>query len=148
MSDKQSDIFNDEPQPAPKPSTMTELFGEVISSYSRAQAIDDGQLIDVSETAREAGIKFPTVVTAGVWETCVAVTPKLKGQGQSIAGRLWDVLFVLSAMVRAGRGGGDRIDYSISVRTPKGLRTVQLIGHCGPGDTAAPVITIMLPGED
>jgi hypothetical protein len=32
---------------------------ELIHSYSRAQAIADGVLIDVSETAKEVGIVFP-----------------------------------------------------------------------------------------
>ena len=40
-----------------------ELFGEVISSYSRAQAIEDGVLVDVSSVAREAGINFPIALT-------------------------------------------------------------------------------------
>lgn len=34
--------------------TITEVFGEVIHSYTRAQAIADGVLVDISETAREA----------------------------------------------------------------------------------------------
>jgi uncharacterized protein YunC (DUF1805 family) len=38
-------------------------FGEVIHAYTRAQAIEDGTLVDVTETAKEAGIKYPTAVT-------------------------------------------------------------------------------------
>ena len=40
---------------------IDELFGEVISSYSRAQAIDEGVLVDVSQSseAKECGFKFP-----------------------------------------------------------------------------------------
>ena len=48
--------------------TKNNIFGDVIYQYTRAQAIEDGVLIDVSETAREAGITFPTAVTAAVWE--------------------------------------------------------------------------------
>ena len=36
---------------------------EMISSYSRAQAIEDGVLVDITPLAREAGFKFPCVVT-------------------------------------------------------------------------------------
>lgn len=36
---------------------------EVISTYSRNQAIEDGVLIDVSDTARDFGYKAPVVVT-------------------------------------------------------------------------------------
>ena len=35
----------------------------VISSYTRAEAIEDGVLVDVSKVAREAGIKYPVAVT-------------------------------------------------------------------------------------
>ena len=46
---------------------------DLISSYTRAQAIADGQLIDVSEMAREAGIRYPVALTATVWARCVEV---------------------------------------------------------------------------
>ena len=35
----------------------------VISAYSRNQAIDDGFLVDVSDTAREAGFSIPVALT-------------------------------------------------------------------------------------
>ena len=40
-------------------STGSPFFGEVVYSYSRAQALADGVLIDVSDTAREAGFRWP-----------------------------------------------------------------------------------------
>ena len=60
--------------------TMDELFGPLISEYSRAQALDDGVLVDVSTTAREAGIRFPMALTRAVWESCVEVPRNAKGQ--------------------------------------------------------------------
>ena len=45
----------------------------VIFSYTRAQAIADGVLIDATELAKEAGFRIPVAVTAGVWGECVAV---------------------------------------------------------------------------
>ena len=44
----------------------------LIFSYTRAQAIADGVLVDVSELAKQAGFRFPVAVTAGVWAECVA----------------------------------------------------------------------------
>ena len=61
-------------------SEREEIFGPVISEYSRAQAIEDGVLVDVSETAREAGIRFPLALTRAVWESCVEVPRNRKGQ--------------------------------------------------------------------
>lgn len=37
---------------------------EVVSAYSRAQAIEDGVLIDITDTAKKAGIEIPTAITA------------------------------------------------------------------------------------
>ena len=70
--------------------TKNSPFGDVIYQHTRAQAIEDGMLIDVTETAREAGITFPTALTAAVWERCVAVPEKAPCQDEM--GRLWDVL--------------------------------------------------------
>ena len=46
---------------------------DLIHRYTRADAIRDGVLIDVSETAREAGIRWPVALTAAAWAQCVAV---------------------------------------------------------------------------
>lgn len=134
-------------------SSIDDIFGPVISSYSRAQAIDDGVLVDVSETAREAGIAFPVAVTRAVWEDCCEWTEtdaKAKPIWQSVRGRLWDVVSMLRFAIRA-RGNRDQLLYRLS-RIPRpghgAKRLVTLKSICGPSDDAAPVITIMLPEED
>lgn len=126
---------------------------EVISSYTRAEAIEDGVLVDVSETAREAGITYPVAVTRAVWEDCCEWTDadaKVKHGGQSVRGRLWDVVSMLGFAIRSG-GRGDRLLYRLT-RIPRpghgAKRLVTLKSICGPGDDAEPVITIMLPEED
>ena len=50
------------------------IFGEVISIYTRAQALADGILIDAGSMAREAGFKWPVAITVAAWEDCVAWT--------------------------------------------------------------------------
>jgi hypothetical protein len=47
------------------------FFGEVISVYTRAQALADGVLIDAGAMAREAGFRWPVAITAGAWSDCV-----------------------------------------------------------------------------
>ena len=49
-----------------------ELFGPVISSYSRAQAIEDGVLIDITEQARQQRFVFPMAMTSALWDRCTA----------------------------------------------------------------------------
>jgi hypothetical protein len=121
--------------------TTDNLFGEVISSYSRAQALEDGVLVDVTETAREAGIKYPVALTRAVFEKCVALPKRYRGL-EDERGRLWDVLSMFR--FAAHRNDADTLHYQLIVSR----RTVTLKAVCGPGDTPEPVITIMLPEED
>ena len=46
--------------------TTDDIFGEVIYSYTRAQAIEDGVLADASKMAREAGFRIPVAISTGV----------------------------------------------------------------------------------
>lgn len=48
------------------------ILGRVISVYTRAQALDNGVLIDVGPMAREAGFCWPVVITAAAWMDRVA----------------------------------------------------------------------------
>ena len=123
---------------------MDEGF-EVISSYSRAQAIEDGVLVDVSKLAREAGIKYPVAVTAGVQ----AILNDIGDSGcQSYEGRAWDLL----TMFRFGltKSKGDTIYFSALFLMQDGKHEeIKFWAKCGPGDDAvSPVITIMLTSED
>ena len=119
-------------------SMAAEIFGEPICCYSRAQALEDGVLMDVSERARRAGIKYPTACTHGVW-SLIGTMPESCTAEESV--RLAEVLAALLAAIRrGGTRGTDRVHFE--------ALGASLWAHCGPGDTAAPVITIMLEGED
>src|SRR3990167_8912386 len=76
------------------------VFGDVIYAYSRAQAIEDGVLVDVSETAREAGFKFPVAVTRTLWNGYITPLEESRKWGQSESGRLWDVVYMLMQETR------------------------------------------------
>ena len=65
-------------------------FGPVIYSYTRAQAIADGVQVEVTETAKEAGITFPVFLTRAVFDAYVAVPDGVTGQDE--AGRLFDLI--------------------------------------------------------
>jgi hypothetical protein len=119
---------------------------DLIHSYTRADAIADGTLIDVSSVATEAGIRFPVALTAAVWARCVAVPPGVHCQDE--AGRLWDVVWMLRCAVT--RAGGNVVPFALHVRNDNRERTpplVRLKAVCGPGDQGEPVITVMLPEE-
>jgi hypothetical protein len=121
----------------------------LIFSYTRAQAIADGVLIDVSELAKEAGFRFPVALTCGVWAECVEVPDGVAGQDET--GRLWDVLNMLRFAIARQKSDAERVDFAVHVRNDNregDPPLVHLYALCGPGDDAAPVITVMLPTED
>jgi hypothetical protein len=39
--------------------------------HTRTQAIEDGVLVDVSKTAKEAGFLYPVEITSAAWADCV-----------------------------------------------------------------------------
>jgi hypothetical protein len=132
--------------------TMRDPFwqdADLIHTYTRAQALADGVLVDISPLAQEAGFRYPVAVTAAVWRL-LEPSDDLARLGQSATGRAWDVLQVLRTAIRH-RGHSDRIHFTplfildAAHPTP---RPVQLWAVCGPGDDAAPVITVMCEGEE
>ena len=120
----------------------------VIFRYTRAQAIDDGVLIDLSSWARETGFTIPVACTAAVWNQYIVPPEGTRELGQSERGRAHDVLWMLFCAIRRSRGG-DRLLYKlIFLQAPNRHETVQLKTVCGPGDDGEPVLTVMEPHED
>ncbi len=127
-----------------------EPFGPVIYSYTRAQAVADGVQVDVSKTAREAGISFPVFLTRTVFDSFVAVPPGVTAQDE--AGRLWDILWMLRFAIVRARPGVQRIPVALYVRQSNSKRPqlIKLVATCGPLDIddPQPAITVMMPDED
>jgi hypothetical protein len=127
-------------------------LGPAIYGYSRAQAIADGVLVDVTTMSRQAGFNVPVALTSAAWSDCVEWfdDDSSRQVHQDESGRLWDVLWM--AHLAARRAHGDVVAFEL-YRVPRGgrgrvPRKVTLQMHIGPGDEAEPVITLMLPGED
>ena len=125
---------------------------EVIYSYTRSQALEDGVLVDATQIAMEAGFRYPIAITADLH---ARITPneREKALGQSYEGRLWDVLFLASFAARRV-GMADRGSFEVSLfeadeapphRTHR--RTLPLWMVIGPGDQGEPVITIGFPED-
>lgn len=121
---------------------------DVISIYTRAQAIEDGVLVDVSEVAKEAGIRYPVTVTSRVWGEVITPDERSRPYGQSEAGRLWDLLTVLRFRASIDRGGSQLLVTFLVIMKEQQRRNITLKAICGPGDHSEPVITIMFPEED
>ena len=124
-------------------------FGDVIYSYTRAQAVADGGQVDVSTVAAEAGIRFPVFLTRSVFDAYVTVPPNVSGQ--DAAGRLWDIVWMLRFAIRKARPGQSRLPFALYVRNDNlAPRLVNLVAMCGPLDIddPQPAITVMMPDED
>lgn len=129
---------------------MSDPFGDLIYSYTRKQAIEDGVLIDVTETAKNAGFAVPVALTAGAWSEAVSTEnkePRYCGCG-SETGRLMDVLSMLRFSILMAEQGQRQVNYSVFVTGSGKARKVNLKAIIGPGDSGEPVMTIMLPHED
>lgn len=114
---------------------------DLIFSYSRAQAIRDGVLVNLSSRAKSLGYRVPVAVTAALYE---AVTVGAKDEAETSA-RLDLLLVALRDSIAGNPGAGDRLDFVLKALSLPPLNAWAL---CGPGDTPDPVLTVMLPHED
>jgi hypothetical protein len=144
---------------------------DIIDSYTRRQAIEDGVLVQLSgpgyqgdqwipAMVAEAGFRYPVAMTRTAF--CRHVSP-LEGDNEKLApcqdirGRLWDVLWMLKLAIRRGLGGEivrfclrvvPNVPANYAKPNPPKPKLVQLKAVCGPDDDGSPCLTIMLPEED
>lgn len=135
---------------------------DIIYSYSRSQAIEDGVLVDIDKAEigngdtglslrKEAGIKFPIAMTS-TFLAQLAPSDDEQKNGQSLTGRLWDLFSIFKYTAKTSAKKDDTmITFMIVHKITNGRgRNVKLPFKvvCGPGDDMAPVLTIMHPNED
>lgn len=116
-------------------------FGDPIYSYSRAQALADGVLVDLShvDSSRQHW-KYPFACTSTVW---AIIEQALEIPGQDIAGICHDIA-TMAKLAIPGSKNREQILFDVLITGTK----LRLKLHIGPGDTLAPVLTLMLPYED
>ncbi|MGD2158513.1 MAG: DNA repair protein RadC [Anaerolineales bacterium] len=124
---------------------------EIIHTYTRAQALEDGVLVDVSSMAQEAGFRFPAAITTDL-HTQLTPTEVEVDRGQSYEGQLWDVLFSASMAARRVEKT-DRVAFKALLaevrddRSKPQLTTLNLWVVIGPGDQGEAVITLGFPQD-
>ncbi|KRC43143.1 hypothetical protein ASE15_03375 [Oerskovia sp. Root22] len=132
---------------------VVEFFGgQVIHVYTRAQAITDGVLVDITTTAREAGFTWPVAITAAAHARTIA-WDQTNGAMQDTEGRAWDVARMAVLAARTTGPGECTADFGVFVvpNTPGGAAEAALVPltlHVGAGEDGEPVLTITLRGED
>lgn len=143
---------------------MHELFGEPIHTYTRAQALEDGTLVDLTEWASGekgfgGGFRWPLAVTAAVWQDLNNIPVWAQGW-QDVRGRAHDLLWMASVAVRRAKGDAREVLFDVVLAVggdPEpadgrddgdwgSTRTYKLV--CGPSDDGSPCLTIVRPDED
>jgi len=121
---------------------------EVIHRYTRAQAIEDGALVDLTAQARTCGFTVPVAMTATLFADCEAWARGSDwGRGEPTPEQFvqWLLCFACET-IRVSRAiNTDRLTLPLAhfAGCPKSA-----VLHIGPGDDAEPVITLMYPGEE
>lgn len=130
----------------PDPGETMAIFGETICSYTREQAIEDGELVDVTEWASaekgfHGGFTIPVALTRSAWAAIEMIPTALEGIAD-VRGRAHDVLWMASLATRR-TNGESRVGFKV-ILPSKGTRTRNrtLFVDIGPGDAGEPVVTI------
>lgn len=127
---------------------------DLIDSYTRADAIEDGALVDVSAAARSAGFRIPVAVTRSVWFDCIEwgqSDTDRTGQWDTQALRLERLLRCAAAIARQRRENNSAprpFQINRIARTGPTSRTASLVLRISGGDQWEPVITITHENED
>jgi hypothetical protein len=139
-------------EPIP-PAIEHPLFGPVIHSYTRAEAIQDGVLINLGMFVSQGrpvlelvGLRFPVAMTSAAYELVIGERDGALLDGAIVTRRVIYFLSVLKRAILSREAGQDptRLEFTC---TNAELKIIALKSICGPGDNAEPVITVMLPRE-
>jgi hypothetical protein len=128
------------------------LFGPMIYAYTRAQAIQDGVLVDVTETSKEVGFKLPVAITEALHNR-LTPTKADASLGQDYDGRLWNVLWLAAFTIKLADPGTDTVAFTVTQQEvePKSGQPhsvdIRLRVVCGPGDENELVFTIGFPDD-
>ena len=139
---------SDSPNPPNSPDSDS-VFGSVIYAYTRAQALADGVLVDLSKLAHEAGFRWPVAVTERLYHAYIVPSFDLVADGQSIDGRAWDLLTDLRYAV-SSKPQSSELHFSVLFLMTPGHDpiSIKLKAVCDHGDDGSPVVTVMLLDED
>lgn len=124
-----------------------ELWGKIVFNYTRADALRDGVLLDISTTAQLcAQLQIPTAVTVGLWEA-LAPGEAFDARDERVKSVLYGLLFASAGLVP------NRIVATSTAQIMLfGLmldnKPVELKALAHRDETGQPVCTLMLAAED
>lgn len=120
---------------------------ELIYSYSRRQALEDGVLLDISQDAKESGFKVPVAVSDNLYHQYIKPPEGLEGEGQSLRGRLHDVLHMLRVAIASNKNEPMLFFEVLFLMHHGHHEKVMLFAEIGPDDDGKACMTICLPDD-
>lgn len=121
----------------------------VIYSYTREQAIEDGVLVDLTREAQESGFKIPVAMSSGLYFRYVKPSKALEAEGQSVQARLNDV-FLLLRFAAKDRWDGSRVEFEVLFQVGEGpsFQKVSCVAAVEGDSDGNPCLTIFRPEDD
>jgi excisionase family DNA binding protein len=110
---------------------------------ARQDAIDDGDLIEITRMGRDMGITYPLAVSARAAQSMVPFTNIPQ---ETVTENLWDTLHAFRD--KALTTTEEEFEFQVSLYQNGLVPTLTFKAAVSPGDDGEPVITIMLPDED
>jgi len=134
--------------------SLEEVFGKPISVYTRAQAIEDGHLVDLvalaPDVCRQHHPGRSVVCTSAVWSIIEKAVANKRAMN-SVDGVVHDMLWMARAMPVRLRGmdaGPDARFFEVLIAGVGRQKKFVFKLHVGPDDRGEPAVTLMLPEED
>ncbi|MCT8337237.1 helix-turn-helix domain-containing protein [Methanoculleus sp. Afa-1] len=109
----------------------------------RQDAIDDGDLVEITRMGRDIGIMIPLAVSARAAQSMV---PFPNIPQETVTENLWDTLHAFRAKARTTTE--EEFEFQVSLYQNGIVPTLTFKAAVSPGDDGEPVITIMLPDEN
>ena len=117
---------------------------EPLLRYTRADALRDGVLLDITATARAHGdLEVPTAITLALWRALAGDAP-FGAEDQTVKDVCTSALFALVGLTPGRWMGRDNLCFSVKVGEGE-LEAKLTLGRDESGDAVA---TIMLAPED
>ena len=131
-------------------SPKNDIFSEanVIFEYTRAQAIADGVLVDLSTTfpTDTRMFNYPLACTAAVWEL---IESAAAAEETDPSLYVWDTAYMAYHAIRTVKNSGSpEMFFKVTMPLTENGTEHKLKLVCGPGDDGEATLTIMLPEED
>lgn len=119
---------------------MTDENDNLIFAYTRAQAIEDGVLNDVTELTKAVGILIPTAIACNCWAEAVG-----SDDPEEFQQRIYELISAVHIEIEKQKDiRSDTLQFAYLIeREGEEPTELDVFVNIGPGDNMEPVLTVM-----